>query len=206
MRKLFALTVLAATLIAPRSASAAPPSLGSLITSGTNTSLGNGGFIGSATSNPVFTGPFRIFCTDQNNGISLGSTYSVWITPLWNNNDMSKTRLANNPFALNVYKANASLASLIATPIDNADRARQVEMWRNADGNVNSAPTFGNANFNAIGWYIFTAVGAAGLDDDNRMQEQLGFSAVPEPSTYALFASGLLGVGTITRRRRKQQH
>jgi len=205
MRNLIALTALAATLISPRSAAAEVPSLGSLITSSINTPLGNGGFIGSATTNPVFSGPFRIFCTDQNNNITLGSTYSVWITPLWNNTDMSRTRLAGNPFALNVYKANASLASVIASPIDNADRARQVEMWRNADGNVNSAPTFGNANFNTTGWYVFTAVGAAGIDNDNRMQEQLGFSPVPEPSTYALFASGLLGMGVITRRRSRQQ-
>jgi hypothetical protein len=30
-------------------------------------------------------------------------------------------------------------------------------------------------------------------------------SPVPEPSTYALFASGLLGMGVITRRRSRQQ-
>jgi len=205
MRKLLALTALAATLISPRSAAAGTPFQTLLKTSNVFTALGNGGFIGSATTNPVFTGPFRIFCTDENNTITLGNDYQIWVTPLWNNADMSRTRLAGSVFALDIYKANVSLASQIALPITNDDRARQVEMWRNADTNPNSTPAFGNKSFDTTGWYVFTAVGAAGINDDNRMQEQLGFSPVPEPSTYALFASGLLGMSVIARRRRSQQ-
>lgn len=200
MRKLIVLTALAAALVAPRAASAQT----TLRTSSTAALLGNGGFIGSATIDG-FTGPFRIFCTDEDNNITLGNSYSVWVTPLWNNTDMSKTRLKHSAFALNIYTANASLANLIATPIDNADRARQVEMWANAETTPNAAPTFGSSSFNTTGWYVITAIGAAGIDDDNLMQEQLGFSPVPEPSTYALLASGLLGVGAIARRRRALQ-
>lgn len=203
MRKLFALTALAAALLAPRAATA-QPTLATLNTSGSFTPLGNGGYIGSAGATG-FSGPFTIFCTDQNNTISLGSSYSVWVTPLWNNLDMSKTRLANSPFALDIYRANASLASMIASPIDANDVARQAEMWSNADTFPNNAPAYGNSNYNTTGWYVFTAVGAAGVDDDQLMQEQLGFSPVPEPSTYALFASGLLGMGVLARRRRNLQ-
>ncbi len=200
MRKLLALTALSAALIAPSSV-VAQPIAATMNSSSIFTSLGNGGFIGSAAVTG-FSGPFRIFCTDEDNYIALGSSYSVWVTPLWNNTDMSRTRLKNSLFALDIYTANASLANLIATPTDNDDRARQVEIWHNAETTQNSAPTYGNSSFNTTGWYVITAVGAAGIDDDNLMQEQLGFSPVPEPSAYALLASGLLGVGAIARRRR----
>jgi len=206
MRKLLALTALAAALVAPQAA-AAQPTLLSLYTSGSFTPLGNGGYIGSATTLPGLSGPFVIFCTDRNNTISLGSNFigNIWATPLWNNTDMSKTRLANSAFALDIYRANASLAIQIAPAIDAADVARQEEMWVNADDTPNLAPTFGNAGFDATGWYVFTQVGSAGVNDDNLMQEQLGVGVVPEPSTYALFASGLVGMGMIARRRRNQQ-
>lgn len=206
MRKLLALAALAATLSAPQAA-AAQPTLLSLYTSGSFTPLGNGGYIGSATTSPTLNGPFMIFCTDRNNTISLGSAYlgNIWATPLWNNTDMSKTRLANSAFALDIYRANASLAMQISAPINGVDVARQNEMWSNADDFPNAAPAYGNANFNATGWYVFTQVGSAGVNDDNLMQEQLGYGVVPEPSTYALFASGLAGMGMIARRRRNSQ-
>lgn len=203
MRKLLALTALTATLIAP-SAAVAQPTLATFNTSNIFTALGNGGYIGSAALTG-FSGPFKIFCTDQNNNISLGSSYAVWVTPLWNNTDMSKTRLASTTFALAAYTANASLASMIGEPIDDADRTRQTDMWFNVETATSMGQLRGDTSFDTTNWYVITAVGAAGVDDDNLMQEQLGFSPVPEPSTYALLATGLLGVGAIARRRRAQQ-
>jgi len=206
MRKLLALTALAAALVAPQAA-AAQPTLLDLYTNASFTPVGVNGYIGSATTSPALNGPFIIFCTDRNNTITLGSSFigNIWATPLWNNTDMSRTRLGNGVNTLAIYRANASLAIQIAPVIDAFDIARQEEMWVNADDNPTSAPAFGNANFDATGWYVFTQVGSAGVNDDNLMQEQLGYGVVPEPSTYALFASGLVGMGMIARRRRNQQ-
>ena len=188
----------------------APYTAGAQVTFNTNGSylglggVGSGGFIGSATSG---SRAFTIFCTDKNNNISLGSTYTAYLTPLFGTIDLSNTRLGTmTPFALNIYKANASLASLI-TGNNPAGQTAQNQIWLNAElPGRNAAPMFGNANFNATGWYVVTQRIASG-NDALGVQELLAFDAsvVPEPSTYALMATGLFGLVGVARRRRATQ-
>lgn len=158
------------------------------------------GFIGSGTIAGMDlpgTGLFAFFCTDADNSITLPANYTAWVTPIWGN-DFSKTRLANDPDRAAVYRANASLAALLTAPIGNDDRAIQKQIWDNAEGGL---VLTGNPNFNAVGWYVITVNAAVG-NDTMGAQELLAFRPVPEPSTYALLATGLGVVGMVARRRR----
>ena len=203
-RRFLAVAAMAAVVVfAPQAAGAQVP----FSVSGSYVSInatGANGFIGTATSG---SSVFTISCTDKNNFISLPSSMSAFLTPLWGTIDLSKTRLGSlTTFALDIYKANASLASVI-TANNLAGQTAQDHIWENAElpGRI-SAPTHGDANFDATGWYVVTQQVAIG-NDVNGVQELLAYDAsvVPEPSTYALMATGLFGLVGVARRRRATQ-
>ncbi|MCU0626286.1 MAG: PEP-CTERM sorting domain-containing protein [Gemmatimonadaceae bacterium] len=217
LRRLLALTLTVAT-VAATSLRAQSPVSGTVQTSGTFTAItgiGAGGYIGSATITGATlpgSGPFQIFCTDKNNSITLGgSAFAAWITPLWGG-DVTRTRLGgdNNPSlagiqpltanALAIYRSNASLAAQLPTASAAFRATLQDQIWQNAEAPFNHA-LFGNANFNATGWYVITQVSAVG-NDHVGVQELLAFRPVPEPSTYAMMGTGLALLVLAARRRR----
>jgi hypothetical protein len=163
---------------------------------------GGGGFIGSGTVGTL--GIFEFLCTDKANSIALPATYRAWATPLWNNTDMSKTRLGAGSLA--TYLANANLGSQIfAGAASPTDDALQDQIWANAFGAPGSpSQALLLANFNPEGWYVITETIAVGKLRGGK-QELLAFrpNVVPEPGTYLLMATGLAGIALLTRRRRR---
>ena len=176
------------------------------------------GFVSDGSAVAFAGDPLTFFCTDYDNNINLPASYTAFLTPLFGNTDMSRTRLGNrapNPLtaaqALGLYTANVSLAAGITTAsLDNSDQDRQGAMWRNALFSSNIDGPLSDdfqPGFSTQGWYVVTDVNsfdAQGRYIGGGRQELLVFrsSVVPEPSTYALMATGLGMVALVARRRR----
>jgi len=209
MKTLFKSLAVAAMVLAPAVASAQPVgSVAFTLASRPFAVLEGGGF---GTSNVVFTptdgapinlANFLVWCIDETRGVSVGSSYTY---------DMYTVgAFANTNFGGGVY--NASLADMrritsltetfqnaSANPVDWTNLANkdgiQNGIWDTFEG-LGSA--LGNPGFVSADWFILhngqSQTFAVRLPSPNIV--------VPEPSTYAMMAMGLVGLAGFARRRR----
>ncbi|MCU0646579.1 MAG: PEP-CTERM sorting domain-containing protein [Gemmatimonadaceae bacterium] len=177
-----------------------------------------GGFMGTATFS-FAAGTWSIFCIDDNNGISLGNvTFDVFGTNVVASQNYDWTRVGSNtPPGLNQTDAEAftryNRAKQFAAAINMgmgdspANRTQQVAMWDVTDNGVNAGPVQAAASANTT--TSLNAMVISGRTNQSlnlRQQELIAIQptvVVPEPSTYALVATGLAAMVFVARRRRQ---
>ncbi|MCU0646578.1 MAG: PEP-CTERM sorting domain-containing protein [Gemmatimonadaceae bacterium] len=160
------------------------------------------GFVapGTLTFNATTIGISRFFCIDDNAQITIPGISDVWVTRLdatdWTRTKIGNGNAANNALAASRYTQATGYAAAVTFGDIAFNQNQQRNMWRATDGVAAiNAPT--TAAFAATNWYVVT-----GRDNFGQQQELLA-TVVPEPSTYALVATGLVALGVAARRRRR---
>jgi hypothetical protein len=172
-----------------------------------------------------------VFCVDFLNTVSVGQQWAVNVSGLTDDAAiLANTRHGDEANAVARYKGTVWLASQMSTASTANKVAIQSAMWElmNAGGPTVAGETeWMNQTYAAYlsnwygmdfsGWSVLTQVGAAHVDQG--VAGQLNATAgrqefvtyrtpvtatVPEPGTYALVATGLVGVFGAARFRRKQ--
>jgi hypothetical protein len=183
--------------------------------------VASGGFMATATIGGL-TGMWSVFCIDDNHGIALVPTpIEVFATEVLSTSNFSKTRLntiggqglgltSAESFA-RYSRAKEFAAAINMANGDNAfNRTQQVAMWDVTDNGVNpTSAAQSAASINTAPYRAFVLSGRTGTAQNLMQQELIAIQpgvpvvVAPEPSTYAMLATGLVMFGVVARRRRQ---
>jgi hypothetical protein len=136
-----------------------------------------------------------IWCVDFSHGVSVGSTWTAWVTPV-TGSDFSHTYLGNAA----IYQQAAWLISQFSSQDATNQAAIQWTLWNLYSPNPNGVPDpypalqafwLGQAQQNApnadLSGYVI-------LTDINGVKQEY-ITYVPEPGTLLLFGAGLAALG-----------
>lgn len=173
----------------------------------TNGTAGAGGFLTTLNGSlPSFT----TYCVDLYQTIAFNTPYSGY--------DLAPAHsFANSRANTDLARLYSSAAPLVNNSVTEA--AFQIAVWEIAYETTAGAYNLGSgsASFSsssalamttAAGWlgHLGTGDGVAINVRENAFHQDVVYaSSVPEPETYALMMSGLMGVGFMARRRRAQR-